>query len=95
MSNSSNVISANKIADNVEKGVVCINLSVTPTNIVAILADDLGNQDRSNGNSISILSAIQSQVPNSSCTGSQAWIKTYGPDGHRTSDAVTIYVLFQ
>jgi hypothetical protein len=89
-----NVTSANKIADATDKGVVCINLSVSVTNFVAVLGDDLGNTDRPNGTSISILSGLQSQLPSASCGGSQAWIRTYGPDGHRTSDQVTIYILF-
>jgi hypothetical protein len=95
VTNSSNVTSANKIADATDKGVVCINTSVAVTNIIAVLADDVGNQDRGNGNSIAILSGIQGQLTNTSCAGSQAWIRTYGPDGHRTSDLVTIYVIFQ
>jgi hypothetical protein len=95
VSNAVNVTSASKFADNVAKGLVCINLSVTPINIVAAYGDDIGNNDRTNGNSISLIAGIQSQLPQASCAGSQAWVRTYGPDGKRTTDAVTIYVIFQ
>jgi hypothetical protein len=90
-----NITSAIRIADAVGKGLVCINTSVPVTNIVATFGDDIGNTDRTNGNSISMIAGIQSQTAQPPCAGSQAWVRTYGPDGKRTSDAVMIYVIFQ
>jgi hypothetical protein len=95
VSDAVNITSAYKFADNTGKGLVCINTSVPVTNIVATFGDDIGNNDRTNGNSISMIAGIQAQITQPACAGSQAWIRTYGPDGKRTNDAVMIYVIFQ
>jgi hypothetical protein len=88
------VTSANRIADATEKGVICINVSVSITSITALIGEDHGNTDIGGGNTISVLGGVQSQVAKAVCAGSQAWIQTYASDGHRSSDATTIYVIF-
>jgi len=95
VSDASNVTSATKIADALGKGLVCINTSVTVTSIVAYIGDEHGNTDLSGEDAGLVFGAVQSQVPNANCAGSQAWVRTYGPDGHRRSEVVTIYVIFQ
>ena len=95
MSNSFNVISALKIADVSGKGLVCINTSVTVTSIVAIIGDEQGNSDLGGEDAGMVFGALQSQMPNANCVGSQAWVRSYKPDGKRTNTAVTIYVVFQ
>jgi hypothetical protein len=88
------VTSANRIADATEKGVICINISVSITSITALIGENHGNSDIGAGTTLSVIGAVQSQVAKAVCAGSQAWIQTYAQDGHRSSDATTLYVIF-
>jgi len=95
--NSSNITSATGIVDATDKGLICITTSVAVKNQQALSesATATTNADVANGTTIAWLGAIQAQVAEASCpAGTTAWVRTYGPDGHRTSDARHLWVSY-
>jgi hypothetical protein len=94
VTNALNVTSAARLADSSDKGNICIAVSVAVKNIqVAYTPTVAVNADIGNGSTVTIAAGLESQR-DTPCTN-QAAVNTYGPDGHRTTDAVTIYVVFE
>ena len=95
--NSSNITSATGIADATDKGLICITTSVTVKNQQALfeIALSATNADLANGNTVTHLGGVQAQTAEANCpAGTTGWVRTYGPDGHRTSDARNVWVSY-
>jgi len=61
----------------------------------ALFGGPTTNTDVANGSTVTHLGAVQGQVAEANCpAGTTAWVKTYGPDGHRTSDARHLWVSY-
>jgi hypothetical protein len=96
VTNSVNVTSATKLADNVGKGIVCITTSVTVNNIQATAMVYTPTSDPGNGFAFTETGGIQSVDPAAACpAGTTAWIQSFGADQHRASGAGVVYVTFQ